>query len=158
MKQISEWRGIIVDVERLYALLTECGWKVDTEESNLMIAFSKTWRFEGIKVWVYLKDFVCAPPFGESEALDTITFYRFDPTTMPTETMEQKTYDPGDEKQDWYPNHREEWDWLICNGDPQTDTFELLTAIPVSEVPPGILQATMLEFEEAVGQSILFNK
>lgn len=115
-----------------------------------MTAMSKMWRAEGIKVWLHLEKFVCAPPDGEVERLDQICFYRFDPTTMPATTMYDKTYEPGNEKEDWYPSHREEWDWLIENGDPQTKTFELLTPIAFREVPKAIREEAWIEIEEGV--------
>lgn len=148
--ELVAWRGLKIDVWHLYDKLTALGWKVDTEESNLMVAMSKTWRAEGIKVWIRLEKFVCAPPDGEVERLDHICFYRFDPAAMPAGTMYDKIYDPGDEDQDWYPSHREEWDWLVENGDPQTDTFELLTPIAFREVPAAILEEAWMEIEEGV--------
>lgn len=148
--ELTAWRGLRIDVDHLYHTLTAQGWKVDTEESNLMVAMSKTWRDPGIKVWVRLEKFVCAPPDGEREALDTICFHRFDPAKMPTETIYEQTYDPGDEQQSWYPGHREDWDWLIEHGDPQTDTFALLEAIAFHEVPEEILLEAFGELEEAI--------
>jgi hypothetical protein len=149
-REFTGWRGRRIDVWHLYEKLTALGWKVDTEESNLMAAMSRTWRAEGIKVWLRLENFVCAPPDGEVEALDSICFYRFDPDAMPTETMYEKLYDPGDEQQDRYPSHREAWDWLVETGDPQFDTFELLTPIPLREVPPTILEEAWMEIEDGV--------
>src|SRR5689334_14802538 len=60
--ELVAWRGLKIDVWYLYDKLTALGWKVDTEESNLMNGMSKTWRAEGIKVWLHLESFVCAPP------------------------------------------------------------------------------------------------
>jgi hypothetical protein len=148
--EILAWRDLTIDVERLYDRLTARGWKVDTEESNLMVAMSKTWRDRGIKVWLHLKKFVCAPPYGEVEQLDKIGFHRFDPAAMPTGTMHEATYEPGDEEQDWYPKHREEWDWLIEHGDPQSDTHDLLTPIPPRDVPPALLREAWAEIEAAL--------
>ncbi len=148
--EFTGWRGLRIDVGRLYDTLTPLGWKVDIEESNLMNAMSRTWRQEGIKVWVHLEGFVCAPPDGEIEALDKVCFYRFDPAIMPTQTMAERTYKPGDEKEEWYPGHREVWDWLMENGDPQTMTFDILTAIPFREVPEDILLTAWAELEQAV--------
>lgn len=144
------WRGLKIDVWHLYETLTALGWKVDTEESNLMVAMGRTWRKEGIKVWIHLEKFVCAPPHDEVERFAQICFYRFDPASMPATTMYEKTYDPGDEKQDWFPSHREEWGWLIDHGDPQTDTFDLLTPIAFREVPKSILQDAWSEIEKGV--------
>ncbi|MEZ4301102.1 MAG: hypothetical protein R3B70_39565 [Polyangiaceae bacterium] len=144
------WRGLRIDVEHLYFTLTPLGWKVDTEESNLMKSMSRTYRDEGIKVWLDLQKFVCAPPPGEVEQLDTICFYRFDPEQMPTKAMHEATYDPGDEEEDWYPSHREEWDWLIEHGDPQTDTFDLLTKIPMREVPPRIVKEVWAQIASGI--------
>jgi hypothetical protein len=148
--EITAWQGLRISADRLYHTLTGLGWKVDTEESNLMNALSKTWREPGIKVWVRLASFVCAPPDGEDEAFDTIRFYRFDPSTMPTETMYERMYSPGDEQQPWYPGHREAWDWLIEHGDPQFDTFDRLEAIALRDVPAPIVDEVLLELEEAV--------
>jgi hypothetical protein len=64
--------------------------------------------------------------------------------------MYDAIYEPGDEKEDWYPSHREEWDWLVENGDPQTDTFDLLTPIALREVPAAILGEAWMEMEEGV--------
>ena len=148
--EFTAWRGLKIDVWRLYDRLTNRGWKIDTEESNLMLAMSKTWRAEGIKVWLHLAKFVCAPPHDEVEALDTIRFYRFDPAAMPTETVYEQMYEPGDEQEDWYPSHREDWDWMIAHGDPQFDTFELLTGITLGEVPEEILRECFEEVEAAM--------
>ena len=84
--EFTGWRGQRIDVGHLYDVLTQRGWKVDTEESNLMTAMSRTWREHGIKVWAHLAKFVCAPPDGEVEAFDQVCFYRFDPAAMPTRT------------------------------------------------------------------------
>jgi len=35
--EFTFWRGLRVEVWRLYETLTQHGWKVDTEESNLMV-------------------------------------------------------------------------------------------------------------------------
>lgn len=148
--ELVAWRGLEIDVWHLYETLTALGWKVDTEESNLMKGMSKTWRARGIKVWINLQKHVCAPPDGEVELLDDIRFYRFDPAKMPTGTMYDKIYKPGDENEEWYPSHREEWDWLVDYGDPQFDTFELLTPIALREVPPAILEEAWSEIEEGV--------
>ena len=148
--EFTAWRGVRVHVWKLYGVLTGLGWKVDTEESNLMTAMSKTWRAEGVKVWLSLADFVCAPPGDDVEAIDKICFYRFDPAQMPTQTMYEQTYDPGDELQSWYPSHREAWDWLVEHGDPQSDTFELLTPIALREVPAALLAEAFREIEGAL--------
>ncbi len=148
--ELTGWPGQKIIVERLYDTLTQRGWKVDTEESNLMVAMSKTWREEGIKVWLHLGEFTCAPPADEAEEIEKICFYRFDPAAMPTETMHEKMYEPGDEEQDWYPSHHETWEWLIDNGDPQFDTFDLLQPIPFREVPEAILLAAWVDLEAAV--------
>lgn len=149
--EITAWKGLRISVDRLYRSLTAHDWKVDIEESNLMTAMSKTWREAGIKVWIHLEQFVCAPPDGEDEVVDTICFYRFDPATMPSGTMYERIYDPGDENEPWYRSHREDWDWLIEHGDPQTDTFDLLEPIPLCEVPEDILLEAWSELETAVG-------
>jgi len=148
--ELTFWRGLRVNVSTLYDTLTELGWKVDTEESNLMTAMSRTWRAEGIKVWVDLQEFVCAPPDGECAPLDAIRFYRFDPTEMPTGTMAESIYSPGNEDEPWYPHHRDVWAWLVENGDPQSDTRNLLRPIPVREVPRAILDEAWMEIEEAI--------
>lgn len=142
-----------VDVEELYVSLTTLGWKIDTEESNLMRALSKTWREAGIKVWLSLKRFVCAPPMGEQETIDDLRFYRFSPDEMPSGTMYDAMYSPGDEEEDWYAAHREDWDWLVEHGDPQFDTFDLLTPTPPSAVPSEILVEAWAELQEAVSRA-----
>ncbi|MDP2345750.1 MAG: hypothetical protein Q8O67_32705 [Deltaproteobacteria bacterium] len=103
-EELVFWRGRRIDVQhrgplrrsepvwKLYHTLTRLGWKVDTEESNLMNAMSRTWRGDGIKVWIALQEFVCAPPDGEVAALDAIRFFRFDPALMPVGTMAQSIY------------------------------------------------------------------
>jgi hypothetical protein len=65
--------------------------------------------------------------------------------------MYERIYDPGDENEPWYRSHREDWDWLIEHGDPQTDTFDLLEPIPLCEVPEDILLEAWSELETAVG-------
>lgn len=144
------WRGLKIDVWHLYDQLTGLGWKVDTEESNLMIAMSKTWRAEGIKVWLRLQKFVCAPPTDEVEGLDQIGFYRFDPAAMPTQTMHEQLYPPGAEREAWYPAHRADWAWLVEHGDPQSGAWELLTPIALREVPKALLEEAWMEIEEGV--------
>ncbi|MDP2341494.1 MAG: hypothetical protein Q8O67_11070 [Deltaproteobacteria bacterium] len=149
-QELVFWRGRRIDVWKLYDTLTGLGWKVDTEESNLMNAMSRTWRNDGIKVWITLQEFVCAPPDGEVAAFEAIRFFRFDPALMPVGTMIESIYEPGDEGEDWYPQHREEWSWLIDHGDPQSDTHALLQAIPLRDVPESILAEAWLDVEEAI--------
>ena len=144
------WRGQTIDVWHLYDTLTALDWKVDTEESNLMVSMSRVWRAEGIKVLVILRQFVCAPPDGEVEELDRICFYRFDPATMPATTMADAMYEPGDEKEPWYASHREEWSWLLEFGDPQSRAVDLLTPIALREVPAAIREEAWLAIEEGV--------
>jgi hypothetical protein len=148
--ELVVFRGLRINVWHLYDTLTALGWKVDTKESNLMVAMSRTWRAEGIKVWLHLAGFVCAPPEDQVECLDRIRFYRFDPAAMPTETMFDRLYDPGDQDAEWFPAHRAEWAWLVENGDPQTDTFELLKPLALREVPRAILDEAWMEIEEAI--------
>jgi len=147
---LSFWRGRSIDVWRLYVELTRLGWKVDTEESNLMAAMSRTWRAEGIKVWLRLESFVCAPPDGEVAPLDAIYFYRFDPAQMPATTMYAAIYEPGDEEKDWFASHREEWDWLVEHGDPQFDTSAILRPITLGEVPAQIRDELWMDLEAAI--------
>ncbi len=144
------WKGEVVDVTRMYETLTELGWKVDREESNLMCGMSRVWRDAGVKAWLWLNAYACAPPDGETAPLEALEFYRFDPAAMPTTTMAEQMYEPGDEDEPWYPSHREEWDWLVTNGDPQYDTFELLTRVKLREVPRAILDEAWLDLEEAL--------
>jgi hypothetical protein len=148
--EITAWQGLRISVDHLYATLTNRGWKLDTEESNLMNGMSKTWREAGFKVWVWLENFVCAPPDGEDEAFASIRFYRFDPATMPSTTMYELTYSPGDEDESWFAGHREEWDWLIEHGDPQFDTFDQLEQIAIRDVPEAILLDALGELEDAI--------
>jgi hypothetical protein len=146
--EFTEWRNLPIDVEHAWAVLTSRGWKVDTEESNLMVAFSRTWRAEGIKVWVRLREFVCAPPAGEDVGIDTIAFHRFDPAAMPTSTMLEQmlTGHSEDPPPTWY----EDWQWLIDHGDPQFDTFELLEPIAFGEVPRTLLIAAWADLHDAI--------
>jgi hypothetical protein len=148
--EFTGWLGQKIDVAHLYHTLTARGWKVDTEESNLMVAMSRTWREEGIKVWLHLDEVVCAPPADEREEIEKICFYRFDPTTMPRGTMHEKLYEPGDEAKDWYPSHRATWSWLIEHGDPQFNTFALLEPIAFRDVPEAVLRAAWEDLEAAV--------
>lgn len=115
-----------------------------------MTAMSRTWRAEGIKVWVELQQFVCAPPDGEVAPFDAIHFFRFDPASMPAGTMADAMYSPGDEVAEWYPRHREEWAWLVENGDPQSNTRALLRPIAVREVPAAIRDEAWMDIEEAI--------
>ena len=134
------WRGVRVDVGRLYDVLTGRGWKIDREESNLMVSLCRTWREHGVKVYLLLAAFVCAPPDGELEAVDELRFFRFDPGLMPTTGMYEQMYDPGDEDEDWYPGHREEWEWLLLHGDPQDDERDLLSPAYVGQLPAAVLE------------------
>jgi len=148
--ELDFWRGRRVDVGGLYDELTTLGWKIDTEESNLMAAMSRTWRAEGIKVWLRLESSVCAPPDGEFAPLDAICFFRFDPAQMPATTMYEAIYQAGDEEKDWFASHREEWDWLVEHGDPQFDTFEILRPITLGEVPAQIRDEVWMDIEAAL--------
>ena len=134
----APWRADPVEVWHLYDALTQRGWKIDTEESNLMHGLSRTWPEHGVKVWIYLKKFVCAPPDDDVECLDTLHTYRFDPAVLPRETMEEKMYTLEDLEADWYPGHREEWDWLVENGDPNSDDGAWLTPTPLGDLPPEV--------------------
>jgi len=128
--------GRTADVEHAYAALTERGWKIDTEESNLLQGFSRTWRDHGLKVWVFLEDYACAPPSGEAGTIASVTFYRFDPAAMPTTTMAEALTGPDDEPRgaSWY----NDWQWLLDHGDPQYATFDALTAVAPADVPPAL--------------------
>lgn len=134
---LAEFIGATIDVERTYDTLTRRGWKIDTEESNLLQGFSRTWRDHGVKVWVFLADYACAPPSGEEGTIERITFYRFDPAAMPTTTMaEQLTRDDDEPRSPgWYAD----WQWLLDHGDPQYATFEQLTELALADVPVDLL-------------------
>lgn len=106
-----------------------------------------------MKCWLWLGDFVCAPPAGERARIDRIVFYRFDPATMPTSTMAEAMYEPGDEHQDWYPSHRDAWAWLVETGDPQWDTFDLLEEIAVDTVSDAIRDEISSELAVALSSS-----
>ena len=132
---ITPWPGLVVSADLLYDGLTARGWKLDREESNLLNGFSKTWRDYGLKVWVRLEKFVCAPPNGEDEALASVSFYRFDPDDLPETTMWALMVDPGDEERPRFKQWVEEWEWLLEHGDPNFDQNELLKPVPAREFP-----------------------
>ena len=132
----APWDGDApVQVEHLYDALTRQGWKIDREESNLMVALSRTWRAHGVKVWLRLQEFVCAPPFGEVERLEELSCFRFDPAELPERTMEEIMYAPEDVHEPWYPSHREEWAWLVAHGDPNDYDEQHLHPIALGELP-----------------------
>ena len=128
--------GRTADVEHAYAALTQRGWKIDNEESNLLQGFSRTWREHGVKVWVFLNEYACAPPSGETGTIASVTFYRFDPAAMPTTTMAEQLTGPDDEPRgpSWYAD----WQWLLDHGDPQYATFDALTALAPDDVPTAL--------------------
>ncbi len=145
----TAWRGLRVDVSTLYATLTELGWKIDTEESDLMHGMSKVWRDSGIKVWLWLENFVSTPPDGDIEPFDTIRFYRFDPAAMPTRTMLERLHSQG-LPADLGPGRLDELRGYLDHADPQTETFDLLTPIRFRDVPRDLLEEAWLEIEEGV--------
>lgn len=140
--------GRTVDVEHAYAVLTARGWKIDTEESNLMQGFSRTWRAHGIKVWVFLDAFVCAPPVGETGTVESVRWFRFDPAAMPTTTMAAQQPPPDDaaDRARWLA----EWQWLLDHGDPQFDTFDLLDELDdAGEVPAALVAEASADLRAA---------
>ncbi len=143
--------GREIDVGDVYERLTAQGWKIDTEESNLMQGFSRTFRSEGIKVWVFLDAFVCAPPYGERGTIESIRFHRFVPETMPHTTMREQLLAAFDDDDPPPPSWFEEWQWLIEHGDPQFDTFDLLQPIEARAVPPSARALTRAELDAALG-------
>lgn len=132
---VTPWPGLQVNVDLLYDGLTARGWKIDHEDSNLLVAFSKTWRAQGVKVWVNLAGFVCAPPNYQFEAIERVSFYRFNPADLPETTMWELLVEPGDESQPYFKGWVEEWEWLLENGDPNFAQNELLTPVPARELP-----------------------
>ena len=135
----SGWTGLRVDVGRFYEVLTARGWKIDREESNCMRALCRAWPDAGVKVHLSLELYVCAPPYGEVEAVEALRCYRFDPAEMPSASMYEQTYNPGDEREDWYPGHYEEWEWLVLHGDPHDDARDLLRPLAFDEAPAEVL-------------------
>lgn len=142
--------GLEIDVGEVYDRLTGFGWKIDTEESNLMQGFSRTFRAEGIKLWLFLDEFVCAPPH-ERGTIAAIRFHRFEPETMPTTSMRECMLAGFDDEDPPGPSWFADWQWLIDHGDPQFDTFDLLTPIELDAVPPGPRAAAWAELHAALG-------
>ena len=82
-----------------------------------------------------LEKFVCAPPNGEDEVFESVSFYRFDPDDLPETTMWALMVDPGDEEGPRFKQWVEEWEWLLEHGDPNFDQNELLKPVPAREFP-----------------------
>lgn len=145
--------GREVDVGEVFERLTARGWKIDTEESNLLHGFSRTFMAAGIKVWVFLDEFACAPPRSEAGTIADIQFHRFAAETMPRTSMCEQLLAAFADDDPPPPSWFEEWQWLIDHGDPQFDTFDRLEPIAVEAVPPQVRAACWAELSAALGSA-----
>lgn len=65
--QLKTFIGKTVDCEVIFNALCEAGqWKYDTEESDIVLCFMRTWENEGYIAKILLEDGICAPPHGET--------------------------------------------------------------------------------------------
>jgi len=146
----QELSGKNCKVGNTFLKLTELGWKVDAEESDLMNRFSKTFRKEGIKAYLILEDFVCFPPDGDESLVESVSFYSFDPETFPALSMndiferERKANDDTELYQDC--------EMLLAYADPQDcgvldSHWEQLTKIEYTDVPTQILEQVFQEIK-----------
>jgi len=146
----EQWGAQLIDVWRLTEALLQQGWKVDTEESDIMQALSKTWRREGVKVWLVLASSVCAPPHDEQSPIESLCFYRFKPATLPVRSIYEETYAPGDENEPWFAGHFEQHGWIINNGDSNTGDDHLMTATPLGGIPAAIRMEVQAALSAAI--------
>ncbi len=147
---VGTWGARRVEVSRLVHVLIERGWKVDTEESDILQALSRTWRAEGVKVWLALETAACAPPDREQSAIASLCFYLFDPSLLPERSIYHDTYAPGDEDEPWFASHFEDYRWIIENGDPNFRDERLMTAASLGAVPEAIRRAAAADLAAAI--------
>lgn len=147
---VEAWGAQQVDVGHLAQVLIARGWKVDTEDSDILQALSRTWRAEGVKVWLALETAACAPPDHDQSAIASLCFYRFDPSRLPERSIYRDTYDPGDEDEPWFAGHREDHRWIIDNGDPNFRDEHLMTAAALGAVPEAIRRAVAEDLAAAI--------
>jgi hypothetical protein len=148
---LTDWSPQLIDVWHLTEGLIAAGWKVDTEDSDLMQGLSKTWRTEGLKAWLFLNRFVCAPPHDQQAAIESLGFHRFDPAALPERSLYHETYAPGDEDEPWFAGHREQHGWIIDNGDTFDADDPRFDAVRLSDVPDAIRR----EVEAALTAAII---
>lgn len=68
-----------IDCSKIFETLCENGsWKYDTEESDIVLSFMRTWHDEGIIAFLVLEDGICAPPDGEVGVIERILVGRYD--------------------------------------------------------------------------------
>ena len=78
IKQLKSFTGKTIDCEVLFSFLCEEGkWKYDTEESDLILCFMRTWKKEGYIAKIVLEDAICAPPYGEEGEIKEIIIGTF---------------------------------------------------------------------------------
>jgi hypothetical protein len=141
--QIKNFIGKTIDCEIIYKSLCEEGkWKYDTEESDILLCFMRTWKDESYIAKITLEDGVCAPPFGEEGEIAKITIGKFDKKEyikIPKVSGDLKNDDPK-----YY---------LAKYGDPN---YELeLKNIPLKNVPDSIIDTLYDEIFSPLSESIL---
>jgi hypothetical protein len=76
--QLKSLYGKTIDCETVFNSICEDGeWKYDTEESDLLLCFMRTWKKECYIAKIVLEDGICAPPYGEEGVIAEITFGKF---------------------------------------------------------------------------------
>lgn len=68
--QLKTLIGKTVNCDLIFNALCEAGnWKYDTEESDILLCFMRTWKEEGYIAKIILEDGISAPPDGDTDEL-----------------------------------------------------------------------------------------
>jgi len=143
IKQLKSFTGKTIDCEVLFTTLCEAGkWKYDTEESDILLCFMRTWKNEGYIAKIVLEDGVCAPPYGEEGELAEIIIGKFD--TEKYINIPKVSDDLEDDNPEYF---------LAKYGDPN---YKLkLKNIKLADVPDSIFDALFDEIVFPLTESIL---
>ena len=141
--QIKAFIGKTIDCEILFNSLCEDGkWKYDTEESDILLCFMRTWKKESYIAKIILEDGVCAPPYGEEGEIAEITIGKFDKNEY------IKIPKISDHLSDDDPDY-----YLAKYGDPN---YELeLEEITLEDAPDAIIDSLYNEIFSPLSESIL---
>lgn len=141
--KIKNFIGKTVDCEIIFNALCEDGnWKYDTEESDILLCFMKTWEKEQIIAKIIFEDGVCAPPYGEEGVINKIIVGKFDNddyVSIPDISNDLENDDPA---------------YFIAKyGDPN---YELeLIDIQMEDLPEAVLNDLFEDIFEPLSDSIL---
>ena len=143
IKQLKSFTGKTIDCEVLFSFICEDGsWKYDTEESDILLCYMRTWKKEGYIAKIVLEDGICAPPYGEEGEIKEIIIGTFN--TEKYINIPKVPKDLNDENPEYF---------LAKYGDPN---YKLkLKNIKLADVPDAIFDALCEEIIDPLTESIL---